>query len=101
MLLRYRDAALDWLPGGAPRRAIALGDGEAHRLPCDAWVDIRTGAGSRASADGGVTLGLAPPRARIWLRRLGARVARVLRRQRTGRRGHASDDAHGGPRGMR
>ena len=29
----YRDAACDWLPGGAAPVSILLDDGAAHRLP--------------------------------------------------------------------
>ncbi|MGI4855404.1 MAG: hypothetical protein ACRYHA_00500 [Janthinobacterium lividum] len=78
--LTYRDASLDWLPGGAGHVAIVLDDGAAHRLPCAAWVDIRAGGG----AAGGVTLGISSPSMRMsaLLRAVLARAARALRRHR-------------------
>lgn len=83
--LTYRDAALDWLPGGAARIAIRLDEGAAHRLPCAAWVDI----GAAADAAGSATLGIGPPSMRMsaLLRTVLARAARALRRQRAGARG--------------
>lgn len=79
--LTYRDAALDWLPGGAPPVAILLDEGAAHRMPCAAWVDIGAGGG------GGVTLGITSSSLTGPLRRVLAWVTRAVRWRHAGTRG--------------
>jgi len=74
--LTYRDAALDGLPGGAPRISVLLDEGAAHRLPHAACVDV-TCAGA-----GGVTLGITSPPAPAPLRALLAWAARTAQRRR-------------------
>ncbi|MCY0389689.1 hypothetical protein OVY01_21325 [Robbsia sp. Bb-Pol-6] len=89
--LTYRDAALDWLPGVVTPTTILLDEGAAYRMPCDAWVDIRTGAGTgmgggasgRASGEAGaVTLGIASAAMPALPRRMLAWAARAMRRHR-------------------
>lgn len=80
--LRYRDAALDWLPGGAPCVSVLLDEGAVHRLPHAAWVDVT------CAATGGVTLGIIAPPAPAPLRTLLAWVVRTTHwRRRPGTHG--------------
>lgn len=50
LAITYRNPSLDWLSPAAPMIAIALDEGDAHIVPFDAFVEIRTPAHVRANA---------------------------------------------------